>query len=121
MKGFLKWMLHMILFVDDIKFEKLGEDMKLQMLRHLSVWHKHKKASRKINFSAFSSFSLLYLFSYNLNMTDNINTLAEKYQQIRTTSGNEEEKYSVLKVGFLLENGVRFFGSLICMLPIGFG
>lgn len=29
---------------------------------------------------------------------DNVNTLAEKYQQIRNSSGNEEEKHTVLKV-----------------------
>ncbi|CAO3611631.1 unnamed protein product [Mucor hiemalis] len=28
---------------------------------------------------------------------DNVNTLAEKYQQIRNSSGNEEEKHTVLK------------------------
>lgn len=31
---------------------------------------------------------------------DNVNTLAEKYQQIRNSSGNEEEKHTVLKVSY---------------------
>lgn len=31
---------------------------------------------------------------------ENINTLADKYQQLRNSSGDEEEKYTVLKVTF---------------------
>jgi hypothetical protein len=31
---------------------------------------------------------------------ENINTLADKYQQLRNSSGDEEEKYTVLKVIF---------------------
>ena len=51
-----------------------------------------------------SFFFFLFLFSfYNIIIKmaeENINTLADKYQQLRNSSGDEEEKYTVLKVTF---------------------